>query len=141
MWYLEPLRRMRGHEGFVCLEVCFLLYEKILRKKLDMRPDEKFSEGHRVFDVVGSDFSISRELAYEFWSHWRNGLLHGGMPRLVEGRTYWMTSRQDLPITLSENHVSINPWKIRDMVVDLIKANRSVWTDDDFPLAKELREM
>ena len=141
MWYLTPLRRMKNHEGFICLEICFLLYEKLLRRQLGMGNDETFSEGHRVFEVIGSQFRISRELAYEFWFHWRNGLLHRGMPGLVEGRTYWMTGRQEEAIRVADNHVSINPWIIRDIIVDLIAANRKIWTDADFPFAKELKEI
>lgn len=140
MWYLAPLRRMGGHEGFICLEICFLLYEKFLRKRLGMG-DATFSKGHHVFDIIGSDFHISRELAYEFWFHWRNGLLHRGMPGVVAGRTYWMTAKQDQTIQISGDHVSINPWKIRDFITALIEANRNIWTDADFPLAKELREL
>jgi hypothetical protein len=141
MWYLTPLRKMQGHEGFICLEICFLLYEKLLRRQLRMGNDETFSEGHPVFDVIGKQFRISRELAYEFWFHWRNGLLHRGMPGVVEGRTYWMTGRQEEAITVSDNHVSINPWIIRNVIVDLVAADRKIWTDADFPLAKELKEI
>jgi hypothetical protein len=106
-----------------------------------MPTEEKFSKGHRAFEVIGKQFGISCELAYEFWFHWRNGLLHQGMPGIVEGRTYWMTSKQEDAISASGNHVSINPWRIRDVIVDLIRANRKIWTNADFPLAKELKEI
>jgi len=141
MWYLTPLRKMKGHEGFICLAICFLLYEKFLRRALKMKPEEKFSEGHRVFDEIGQHFEISRAIAYEFWSHWRNGLLHHGMPEVDKNRTYWMTAAQKEAVKVSNNHVSINPWIIRDTIVKIIVANRKIWSDADFPLAKELKEI
>lgn len=122
------------------MEICFLLYEKFLRKTVGIE-DATFSDTHPVFNHVGSHFRVSRELAYEFWSHWRNGLLHRAMPAAAEKRTYWMTGKQDEPILVSGDHVSINPWRIRDIVIELVQANRKIWTDADFPLAKELKKL
>jgi hypothetical protein len=79
-WYLDPLRRMKSHEAFVCLSICFVLYEKLLRYQGEMADDEKFSEGRAVFNKIGSNLHVSKEVAYEIWSHWRNGLLHKAMP-------------------------------------------------------------
>ena len=50
LWYIKPLKKMVGHEAFICLPICFLLYEKYLRKKGLIEPDENFSQAfNRLF--------------------------------------------------------------------------------------------
>ncbi|MEJ0090450.1 MAG: hypothetical protein WDM80_12000 [Limisphaerales bacterium] len=56
-WYLSPLRRMKGHEAFVCLSICFVLYEKLLRYQGEIADDENFSDGRAVFNTIGSNHS------------------------------------------------------------------------------------
>ena len=79
-WYLNPLRKMKDHEAFICLSICFVLYEKLLRYQGEIADDEKFPDGRPVFNTIGSSLRVSKEVAYEIWSHWRNGLLHKAMP-------------------------------------------------------------
>jgi hypothetical protein len=141
-YYIEPLRRMKGHEAFVCLTACFPLYEKYLRRIEDIPPEEKFAEGHRVFRVIGKHFGISEKVAYEFWTHWRNGLLHRGMPGASLSYTTWLTPfEQGSPVVVSDMHISINPWSFRNFVLNLLDGAKKIWKDNDFPLLQEIRKI
>jgi hypothetical protein len=141
-YYLEPLRAMKGHEAFACLTICFPLYEKLLRKALEIPDEEKFSQGHRVFDNIGKDWQISAEQAYQFWSHWRNGLLHRGMPKANEKFTTWLTpiGKQGIVVN-ADGHISLNPWVFRDRILELLEGNKRIWKDEDFPLLQEVRQV
>jgi hypothetical protein len=141
-YYLAPLRAMKGHEAFVCLTVCFPLYEKLLRKTLGISDDEKFSQGHRVFENIGKEWQISAEHAFQFWTHWRNGLLHRGMPKADAKFTTWLTPYGDRAITANgDGHISINPWLFRDRFVAILEGNKKIWKDEDFPLLQEVRKV
>jgi hypothetical protein len=131
---------MGGHEGYICLEICFVLYEKYLRASGKISEDEGFSKGHPVFKKIGRDFSVAADIAYEFWNHYRNGLLHRGMPQVSTKHTFCMTEYQDNAIKVCGDQIRINPWKFRDHVVKIIRAKRKIWRDDDFPLAREFAE-
>jgi len=141
-YYIEPLRAMKRHEAFVCLSICFPLYEKLLRKALNIHDDEKFSQGHRVFNSIGKNWQISAEQAYQFWSHWRNGLLHRGMPKASDNFKTWLTPEGNQGIVVNkEGHISLNPWVFRDVLLKLLESNKGIWKDEDFPLLQEVREI
>jgi hypothetical protein len=141
-YYIEPLSKMGGHEAFICLINCFALYEKYLRKTQDIPLEETFSEGHRVFHTIGKELGISETVAYLFWSHWRNGLLHHAMPKSSQSYTTWLTSvRQPSPITIDGNHISINPWSFRDFVLEKLASSKKIWKEEDFPLLTEIRKL
>src|SRR5271155_4886659 len=69
-WYLNPLLEMKNHEAFICLSICFVLYEKLLRYLGKIADDENFSDGRPVFNTIGSNLHVSKGVAYEIWSHW-----------------------------------------------------------------------
>lgn len=137
-WYLEPLEKMGGHQAFVCMAICFLLYEKYLRAVLGLDENYKFSKGSKVFGVVGSDFGVSASLAYSMWSDWRNGLLHRGMPNDGGDYVWMMTSKQKEICVQKGNEVWINPWRLRDCVVGKLR-QKKVWRDAKSPLMREFR--
>ncbi len=143
-WYLNPLRKMKDHEAFVCLSICFILYEKLLRYQGKIGDDENFSSGRPVFDTMGSSLRVSREVAYEIWSHWRNGLLHKAMPA-ADSKIKFALDRLDRSenriVLVQENHITIDPWGFREFVIHSIEANKAVWKDKDYPLLQEMRQM
>jgi hypothetical protein len=136
VWYLEPLQAMSGHQAFICLSVCLFLYEKYLRNTEQIDKDETFSKGHKVFKQIGSDLKISADEAFEFWTCWRNGLAHHGMPQTSEKYDWGMTGEQDELVTIAGKTFTLNPWKIRDKIVNKISNKKQIWKDELAPLMK-----
>ena len=138
-WYLEPLERMGGHQAFVCMAICFLLYEKYLRSVHGIPPEEKFSEGAKVFRFIGEDFGVSESLAYRLWSDWRNGLLHRGMPKANGDFVWILTGKQEEIVAEKGHEVWVNPWMLRDRIVGKLRQKKEIWRDSDSPLMREFR--
>jgi hypothetical protein len=138
-WYLEPLEKMSGHEAFVCLAICFLLYEKYLRAVHGLPPDYKFSEGAKVFRYIGEDFGVSEQMAFRFWSDWRNGLLHRGMPKAGGDYIWILTGKQDDVVVEKGNEAWVNPWILRDRIVHKLRQKKEIWRDADSPLMREFK--
>jgi hypothetical protein len=139
-YYLKPLCAMSGHQAFVCLTICFPLYEKLLRKTLSINDEEKFSKDHKVFKEMGTHWDISTDVAFEFWQHWRNGLLHRAMPKTGDGYRSWLAPNGDKALTVDKDgHLSIQPWLFRDQIVALLEKSKGIWKDSDFPLLQEIR--
>jgi hypothetical protein len=139
VWFIEPLRRMDGHQAFVCLSVCLFLYEKYLKKTGQIGKDEKFSEGHKVFKQMGKDLGISADDAYEFWSCWRNGLAHQGMPKISDKYHWGMTGEQKELVIIDGDTFTINPWLIRDKILNKVENKKEIWNDEFAPLMKVFR--
>jgi hypothetical protein len=133
-WYLEPLEKMKGHDAFVCLSVVFLLYEKYLRRTEKIAEDAKFSEGHPVFNQIGKDLGVDRNLASEIWNNWRNGLLHRGMPMANPKRSWALSGTPKQPVTQEGNQVVLNPWAIRNIIVNKVRQKKDIWRDEKAPL-------
>ena len=136
-WYLKPLLDMGGHSGFVCLDLCFPLYERYLRSVGAIKETENFSEGHSVFDKIGKHLGLPSRIAYFVWQDIRNGLLHKAMPDKKGGFNYVLT-RDGTAIAEQKpnNEIWINPFLFRDKVVELVRSEPSMWRDDP-ALARE----
>jgi hypothetical protein len=133
-WYLEPLERMSGHEAFVCLCVVFLLYEKYLRRTEQIDENERFTKGHKVFKLVGSDLGVDQDTAFELWANWRNGLLHRAMPLSNDSITWALSGTPKVAVSRSGNQLTLNPWIIRDIVVNKVRQKKHIWQDTAAPL-------
>jgi hypothetical protein len=139
IWFLEPLRRMDGHQGFICLSSCLLLYEKYLKKTNQIGNTESFSQGHRVFKQIGKDFGISRDDAYEFWTCWRNGFAHHGLPKKSKRFDWGLTGNQDRIVCISDSSFVVNPWLMRDKILNKIEQKKFIWDDELAPLMRVFR--
>jgi hypothetical protein len=138
-WYLDPLEKMCGHQAFICLAICFLLYEKYLRVVYGLPADYKFSEGAEIFRPIGKDFGVSEQMAYRLWSDWRNGLLHRGMPK-ANGDYVWMLTGDQKEIVVEKGkEVWINPWLLRDRIVENLRGKKEIWRDAESPLMREFK--
>lgn len=138
MWYIEPLKKMSGHQAFVCLANCFFLYEKYLKRSGKISQGHDFTKGHKVFDVMGKDFGgVDNDTAFEIWSCWRNGLAHYGMPKISEIYKWGLDGKEKHIVTISGDNLTINPWLLRDMILDKVSANKSIWNDEIAPLMQE----
>jgi len=133
-WYFAPLREMNGDDAFVCLAVCFLLYEKYLCLIGAMPKDQHFSQGHRVFDLVGEQINADPYTAYLIWNSWRNGLLHRAMPKDREDLKWALDGKLNVPVKVDAHVITLNPWLLRDRILNVVEANRGIWKDTQAPL-------
>jgi hypothetical protein len=133
-WYLRPIGKLRSHDAFVCLAVVFLLYEKYLRRTEQIAEGQDFTKGHKVFGVIGADLGVDRDTAFEIWNNWRNGLLHRAMPMLNKNISWALTGKIKKPVERNGEQISLNPWLIRDVVLNKVRNKKEIWNDDKAPL-------
>lgn len=132
-WYIEPLRRMKGSEGFLVLLVLCPLYEKHLRNFYHF--DGRFTEGHRIFRVIGKHLKLSENDAFQFWTHVRNGLLHLAAPKNSPRFDYGI--REDgPPVEIIDDRFWINPFELRNRLLEEIVPDTRSWKTDEVPLAR-----
>lgn len=134
IWYFRPLREMQGHQAFICLAMCFSLYEKYLRMTGAMSKEDNFSQGHKVFKLVGEQINADPETAYLIWNSWRNGLLHRAMPNEKANVTWLLSGDLNVPVKVEGSNITINPWLLRDRILDVVEADRNIWKDSEAPL-------
>jgi hypothetical protein len=132
-WYFAPLRAMKGDQAFICLGMCFALYEKYLRATGAMSGD-KFSQGDKVFEVVGEDINTDPNTAYLIWNSWRNGLLHRAMPKEKQEAMWAITDNQNVPVKKDGTTITLNPWLLRKRILDVVESERDIWNDRESPL-------
>jgi hypothetical protein len=143
-WYLNPLKRMSGHDGFASLMLSLPLLEKVVRHLTPgSRDEDKFSEGSALIETLTKLLKIgagNEDKAAVFWQMFRNGILHRGMPAAIEGWTWGFEFDRNTPIRWSGSHLLVDPWCLRDLVVLLLEKNRHAWKDGLFPLASVYKE-
>jgi hypothetical protein len=132
-WYLKPLRAMSGDQGFLVLMVLFPLYEKHLRVVEEMKGD--FSQGNRIFDKMGKHLKLPATDAYRFWNNVRNGLLHRALPDTKDSFEYAIREYGP-PIEKNGNSFLINPFALRDRLLDVIEPSIKFWKSDVVSLPK-----
>lgn len=137
-WYLTPLRDMDGDEAFVCLCCCFPIYEKFLRATDKIGEDENFTEGHKVFTYLGEKWGCSQQVAFVVWSNWRNGLLHKAMIKKDADYSFFMSGEKEFDRAVTERgaEVIVNPWKLRDCLLNAIQTKTDIWKDADYPFMR-----
>ena len=125
---------MNGHDAFVCLAVVFLLYEKYLRRTEQIGEDEKFKPEHAVFNRIGADLGVDKATAFLIWNNWRNGLLHRAMPLANDDVTWALNGKIRAPVTRNGKQLILNPWFIREIIVNKVRQKKHIWKDDKAPL-------
>jgi hypothetical protein len=134
MWYFKPLHDMKGHEAFICLAICFSLYEKYLRQTGAMPKEQEFSHDHKVFRLVAEQINTDPNTAYLIWNSWRNGLLHRAMPNEKDDVKWFLDGNLNVPVVIEGANITINPWRLRDRILDVVEAERDIWNDSEAPL-------
>src|SRR5438552_812635 len=81
IWFIDPLLKMSGDDGFVCLLVCFPLIETIVRYELGVADDVdfSFSDNSPALKWFAGLMTLPEAKAREAWDALRNGLMHRGM--------------------------------------------------------------
>lgn len=140
-WYFRPLRQLDGQDdGFVLLLILFPVYERYLRYRVKMGDDEGFSHGHPALDIVGRHLGVSRDDAYAFWWHYRNGLLHHAMPSAHGGISFAIVRKRQFCVKREGNYIWVDPFMIRDTLLPILQeADKEMWRGVLYPLAKEFR--
>lgn len=138
IWFINPLKKLSGDEGFVCLMVCLPLIENLIRYELGV-PDDidfKFSDESPALKLVAEFLTIPEVKAREAWDALRNGLLHRGM---IQGSTVYTLSGEmtGRPAEFNGDILKIYVWELRDRVVNLLhKHHRRLWADNGCPLPR-----
>jgi hypothetical protein len=125
-WYIEPLMKMGGDQGFLVLMVLLPLYEMRLKVNGHIKDGERFTEGHRVFSVIGGDLRIGKDEAYHFWQCFRNGLLHTALPKVLESFPCSLRTSGP-PIELENGVFHINPFELSNHLIEIIKRDLKKW--------------
>jgi hypothetical protein len=137
-WFIDPLRRMRDHEGFVCLMVCFPLVETIIRyeQNIDDEDPVSFSDNSPALHWFAEFMRIPEAQARTVWNAFRNGLSHRAM--VAESIEYGMTGKgEGRPAEFKEGKIFIYVWDLRDAVVAKLEKHHSkLWRNSSNPLAK-----
>jgi hypothetical protein len=128
--YIDPMMKMEGSQGFLVLMVLLPLYEKHLKVNGHIGDDERFTQGHRVFKVIGRDLRLSMDEAYYFWQCFRNGLLHRALPN--ESGSFPYSLRIGGPPIERKNGVFyIDPYELRNQLLEKIKRDLKKWKSHD----------
>jgi hypothetical protein len=129
-WYVKPLavlkKEVAADAGWIALMVIFPLYERFLSAKVS-----KAGQGITKITLVAVDLRLTEEEADVFWKLMRHGLLHQGMPKLLDLRSgrslgYAVYMRTDLGLPkFGERNgkptLFFNPWVLTEYLLDLIQ--------------------
>jgi hypothetical protein len=131
IWFSDPLRKLEGDDGFVCLLICFPLIETVVRYELGV-PDDvdlKFSDNSPALKWVAEFLTIPEAKAREVWDALRNGLMHRGM--IKSATSYVLTGEKaGRPAEFNGDVLRVYVWELRDRVVDLLrKHHKRLWND------------
>ncbi|HEY6401207.1 MAG TPA: hypothetical protein VI479_07345 [Blastocatellia bacterium] len=126
-WYIDPLMKMEeGPQGFLVLMVLLPLYEMHLKVNGHIGKDERFTQGHPVFNIMGRHLRLSSDEAYYFWQCFRNGLLHTALPNELASFPYSLRLAGP-PIERENGVFYINPFELRNHLIGIIKGDLKNW--------------
>ncbi len=136
-WFIAPLMKMKGDDGFIALILCLSLLEKILRYRTDTQGNSKatFSEGSKLLKALGKYLELNENSASDFWMIFRNSLLHGSM--MKPSIPYQLHSKpQQKPVTLApDGTFRINVWQLRNKIIDDLETiGTKLWRGKEYPL-------
>lgn len=138
IWFIDPLRKLEGDDGFVCLFICFPLIEAVVRYELEVPNDIDltFSDNSPALKWVASFLTVPEAKARESWDALRNGLMHRGM--IKSATSYVLTGeKSDRPAEFNGDVLRVYVWVLRDRVVDLLKKHhKKLWNDGGCPLPR-----
>jgi hypothetical protein len=155
MWYSDPLdffqhkkplapkeRHDRFDGAFLAMSLGLFLFERYYRIKSgthDVEPDPNTTDKDWPSEFrkcASSDLNIDLEFLTAFWTVFRNGVQHQGMPKRVQqgykGKKVWhlwdiSSDYTNLPqvhwISATEMVICINPWKFAELMIQKFEAN------------------
>jgi hypothetical protein len=140
-WYRNPITKLKelpnGDGGFAAFIIALPLYERYIVSKLKLEGKETNQDSIKT--EISADLNLTDDQRKIFWEMFRNGFLHGAMPK--DGRTQWLTSAEftaypEFKTIEDRNYVCIDPWKFADRILDEYYNNTDLITaSESFPLA------
>jgi hypothetical protein len=133
-WYVTPVTKLReipnGDGAFIALSVAFSLFERYYRIKSESQ--ETDPNGGKFRKEAAKDLNVNTVFFTDFWSTYRNGLLHQGTPKIYKNKNRkhkWLISGEfdGYPTYFDKGgyrYICIDPWKFYDFIVDKIFKNR-----------------
>ena len=128
MWFVGPLNRMGQNDGFVLMCALFPLYERYLRKKLNLSKTENFSKGHKVFKEIAKNLKISKKEAFQFWQIFRNGALHLAFPK----KNYVLQYSTPKAVEFNDDWIFVNPIGLRETLMPML-SHKLMWKGMKIP--------
>lgn len=138
IWFIDPLLKLKGDDGFTCLLICFPLIEAIVRYEIGV-PDNvefTFSDNSPALKWFSAFMTIPEAKGREVWDALRNGLMHRGM---IKGTTVYVLTGEisKRPAEFKGDVLYIYVWTLRDGVVSLLKKHhKRLWNDSGCPLPR-----
>lgn len=138
-WFAQPIAKLRevpdGDGAWVALSVALFLCERYYRTVTNTQEDSRDSD--RFKQEAASDLGITPAKFPIFWSVYRNGIQHQGMPRKyldrATGITYYAEIHESyyeipsfVPYDSATWAVRISPWRFADLIVEKYRQNPAV---------------
>jgi len=126
IWFIEPLKRMKGDDGFACLMLCFPLLESIMRFELRIADEQDLtlSDESPTLKWFAKFLQIPAQEARAIWDAFRNGLLHRAMIKSTV--SYSLTGeRKGRPAEIKDGILLLYVWDLRDTVVAKLEQHHS----------------
>ena len=130
--FIKPLREMnQDNQTFILLIAVFAFYEAHIRHKCKIT-ERNLRDDSPFFDEMAIHFGLSREAAQRFWRTHRHGLAHScfAYTRINDDqppiRYVWNRNHDDAILAIPDGF-HVNPFKFRDVVVDIVEREISVW--------------
>lgn len=132
-WFIDPLKRMGNHEGFVFIMTALPILELIMRleTKTQDELDVTLSDGSPALKWFASFLEIPERESRAIWDSLRNGLLHRAMIKpqsflILCGRV--PSSEKGRPAKYENGVTTIYVWDFRDkLVIHVEKKWRELW--------------
>lgn len=139
-WYVEPLSMLSSNinAGFIAMIVAFALYERLICAKLKL--NNQVTEGDSVRSAMADDLGLDSKQQSIFWDLFRNGLLHGAMPKA--GQTGYIlhpnfSETPEFKTYKGNPVVCIDPWKFAQRTINqFLKDPDLIAVSESFPMAK-----
>jgi hypothetical protein len=136
-WFVKPIEKLKelpeGDGGFLALSAALFLCERYYRTRTNTHERSKNNELFKV--EAAKDLGVGLNDFKCFWSVYRHGLQHQGMPQRHEKNqmTYkWHMdeSFEAVPtihvIDARTREIRIDPWKFAALIVSKFKADPAV---------------
>jgi len=139
-WFCEPIEKLRtccpeGNGGYLAMSAALYLCERYYRTVTNTHEWEARKDGNSFLQAAAGDLNVDPEDFRIFWTVYRHGIQHQGMPRRMEekGITYIWQMSNDFPaiptfvqINPITKAIRIEPWKFAELIISKYRNNPDV---------------
>lgn len=142
-WFVTPLKTLQeipnGDGGFAALAISCALYERYAAA--GHQKNHKKDNADPKIQKLSDDFNIEYTTAKLFWSIFRDGLTHQGMPKQSNFGNNDLPGyilHHDFPNAIAfcetEQKLHVQPWRFTDKVLELCQADINLlFESESFP--------